>query len=120
MCSAPNRNAPTVVSGLLASSHVSGGGTMPRWRAGGQARGGGNARLGRLAPGEGGELAAVLGEHGGHGLAAVEDHHAAVGDSALALHDDGAQQPGIAVDLAVALDVDQATPAEVRIDREVA
>src|SRR5262245_42804425 len=116
MCSAPNRNAPTVVSGLLASSHVSGGGTMPRRSSGGQAGGGQEDRLLlHLAPGEGGELAAVLRDVLLDRFAAIEHHAATIRDAASAPHDQRAEDPRVTVDLEVAFDVDQPLEREIAV-----
>src|SRR5437867_9584896 len=75
----------------------------------------------RLAPGEGHVLPAVLGHVLFDRILAVEHGARAVGDldPAFALDDDGPQDPAVAVDRKIALDVDQAAEHEVAVDGEV-
>src|SRR5205085_11833483 len=85
------------VGAWLRVLHLWEAGTMPWGWARVKAPRAPRNRLGNLTPGKRGELAAVLGEHRGDGLAAIENDHAAVRDPPLAPHDDRAEHPGVAV-----------------------
>src|SRR5262249_53311971 len=73
-----------------------------------------------LAPGQHDHLAAPPGDLLLDRVLAVEQRGAAVGlEAGLSAHHDAAEDPGVAVQLEISLDVDEALPREVRVERQV-